>query len=208
MIAEIGVLCGGCGWRNKGESSECQHCRAELLQVHTIADDGAEQWVVEQMALRASNGLPTDDDTADQLLEWVQSFEVEIAADGRVTFVEPVRYVDPEQRVTSSRQAAPAAIGEKPTILIATTDTIPRHTITDYHGLVAVGRATMMSLVGGEAFAGLTIDKLLSGSFQESVILLGGNAAVGLRVNQVSDMILAYGTAVTVEPGPKQDIDG
>ncbi len=105
-------------------------------------------------------------------------------------------------------------------LLVVTTDEVPGHKIVQVHGLVRgntvrarnVGRdflAGLKSMVGGEVgtYTAMlaqsreqALDRLRSEAFG-----LGANAVVGLRITTSTVMqgaaeILAYGTAVVVEP--------
>jgi uncharacterized protein YbjQ (UPF0145 family) len=105
-------------------------------------------------------------------------------------------------------------------VLIVTTDEIPGHRITQVHGdvfgLIVRARhyfsnlgAQFRTLAGGEV-AGYT--KLLTDSRNEARLRMwreararGANAIVGMRFdcNEIGDImseVVAYGTAVTVEP--------
>jgi uncharacterized protein YbjQ (UPF0145 family) len=104
-------------------------------------------------------------------------------------------------------------------MIIATTDTIPGHTITSTIGLVQ-GQTVRARHVGADMMAGLkTIvggeikgySRLLAGAREEALQRMmqaaeaqGANGVVGVRFSTASVMqgaaeILAYGTAVVVE---------
>lgn len=105
-------------------------------------------------------------------------------------------------------------------LLVATTDAVPGYRIVKVLGLVRgntvrarnVGRdflAGLKSVVGGEV---RTYTKMLAQSREQAVdrlrahaLEVGGNAVVGMRITTSTVMqgaaeILAYGTAVIVEP--------
>lgn len=110
--------------------------------------------------------------------------------------------------------------GDATTLLIATTDTIPGYRIVKVLGLVRgntvrarnVGRdflAGLKSIAGGEV---RTYTTMLAQSREQAVdrlrahtLEVGGNAVVGMRITTSTVMqgaaeILAYGTAVLIEP--------
>ncbi|MEM7676867.1 MAG: YbjQ family protein [Myxococcota bacterium] len=105
-------------------------------------------------------------------------------------------------------------------LLVVTTDQVPGHRIVRVHGLVRgntvrarnVGRdflAGLKAIVGGEV---ATYTAMLAQSREQALdrlrneaLSLGANAVVGMRITTSTVMqgaaeILAYGTAVVVEP--------
>ena len=111
--------------------------------------------------------------------------------------------------------------GPRPSLLIVTTDEVPGHRVTRVLGLVR-GNTVRTRNLGADFFAGLRglvggevnqYTAMLSQSREQALdrmrseaLALGANAVTGLRITTSTVMqgaaeILAYGTAVTIEPG-------
>ena len=106
---------------------------------------------------------------------------------------------------------SPRALATQSEMLVVTSDTIPGYRIVRVCGLARGNtvRAGMKSIVGGEVG---TYTKMLAQSreqaldrLQSEALQLGGNAIVAMRITTSTVMqgaaeILAYGTAVVIEP--------